>query len=148
MATLRVEGLPELERSIKRLGQLPQKFVTKAARKGAIIPLRAARARAPVDAGQLKRGLVLKGERSRVRGKKVYQVTFSSAMNDAFVKISQSGKRAYYPASQEYGFKTKNGGWIPGYSYLKGATDDNAVATEQTMIDVLTQEVDKELRSR
>lgn len=37
--------------------------------------------------------------------KVVFDVTFDAAMNDKFVKLTKTGKRYYYPASQEYGFR-------------------------------------------
>ncbi len=146
-AKTKIEGMKELERSIKRLGQLPQSCVTKASRKGALIALRAAKANAPVDTGDLRRGLVLKGERTKVKGKKVYQVTPDPKMNSVFVKLSKSGKRAYYPASQEFGFRTRGGGYTPGYNYLKKSLD-NSGAIEQTIVDVLSKEIDKELSKK
>jgi HK97 gp10 family phage protein len=138
-----IRGMKELERTIKQLGQLPQKCVTKASRKGATVVLKAAKANAPVDEGNLKKGIVLKGERSRIKGKKVYQVTFDRNMNDVFVKESEEGKRSYYPASQEFGFMTRNGGYVPGYRYLRQSIDGKKVEVEKTTVDVLAQEIDK-----
>ncbi|CEG26009.1 HK97-gp10 family putative phage morphogenesis protein [Bacillus sp. B-jedd] len=138
-----IVGLKELEKTIKRLGKLPQKCVTKAARKGANIGLKAARQNAPVDEGNLKKALVLKGEKSKIKGKKVYQITFDPKMNYVLVKESKAGKRSYYPASQEYGFQTVNGGYIPGYRYLRHAAEDNKTAIEKETVKVLTDEIDK-----
>lgn len=147
-AKTKIEGMKELERSIKRLGQLPQRCVTKAARKGAAIAHKAARANAPVDRAELKKGIVLKGERSKTKGKKVYQITLDRNKNNIFVKVSKAGKRAYYPASQEFGFRTRGGGWTPGYQYLKKSLVNNANAVEKTTVDVLAKEVDKELSKK
>ena len=61
----KVEGMKELERSLKKLGKVPQKHVTASARKGMNIVLKDSRANAPVDTGALKKGMKLKGERSR-----------------------------------------------------------------------------------
>lgn len=139
----KIDGMEELEKTIKALGMLPQKCVTKAARKGANIALKSARLRAPVDEGNLKKAIVLKGERSRVRGKKVFQVTIDKKKNDLFVSISKEGKRAYYPASQEYGFFTRDGGYIPGYRYMRGSIEENSKAIEKEVVTVLSQEIDK-----
>jgi hypothetical protein len=138
-----IEGMPELERYMRDMGKLPQKCVTKSARQGANIPLKSARTNAPVDTGALKRGLKLKGELTKTKGKKVYQVTFDKAMNDTFVKISRGGKRAYYPASQEYGFQTKNGGYIPGYHYLEKSVTSNVRVIQKRIVGVLLTELRK-----
>lgn len=136
-------GMRELERTIRQIGELPQKTVAKAARSAMRIALNSAKQHAPFETGNLKRGLILIPERSRVRGKKVYQVSFSSSMNDVFVKISESDNRSYYPASQEYGFLTKNGRYIPGFRYLRKSIDSNKSAIEQKVISVFTQEFDR-----
>ncbi|MFS1519683.1 HK97 gp10 family phage protein [Bacillus sp. SCS-151] len=138
-----IEGMRDLEKAIKKLGLLPQKCVTKSAKKGATIALKAARKGAPYDTGDLKKGIVLKGEKLKVKGKKVYQVTLDANMNDVFVKTSKDGKRSYYPASQEYGFMTKNGGYIPGYRFMRHAIENNVNAMERSMISVLSKEIDK-----
>ena len=60
-----------------------------------------------------------------------------------FVKTSKNGKRAYYPASIEYGFKTKNGGYAPGFKFLNNALTDNKNQIEKVIIQTLTDEIDK-----
>lgn len=143
MAKWKIEGMKELERTIKQLGKLPQKTVTPAAKKGATIALKSAREKAPWRFGDLANGIVLKGERLRQRGKKVYQVTMDASKNDLFVKTTKDGKRYYYPASQEYGFITKDGGYVPGYHYLRDSIDDNKAEIERTVVDELAKRIDK-----
>ena len=139
----KIEGMEELEKTIRKLGKLPQKCVTKAAKKGAQIALKAAKQKAPFLTGALEEGIILKGEKTRRKGKKVYQVTMNPAMNDVFVKTTKDGKRYYYPASQEYGFLTKNGGYVPGFHYLRDSLVDNKERIEKTVVDVLAKEIDK-----
>lgn len=141
-----LKGFAELERDFKRLGRVPQTVATKSARSGGSIVLKAAKSNAPVDSGDLKQGIVLKRERSRTKGKAVYDVTIDPAMNDVFVKISKDGKRSYYPASQEYGFLTVDGRYVPGYRYLRRAADDNQRAVEKKILEVTRREVDKALQ--
>lgn len=148
MATNSVEGYRELQQAIRRLGALPQKYVTRATRMGANVILRASRKRAPVDTGDLRRGLTLKGERSRTKGKKSYQVTFKASMNDIFVKTSKAGKRSYYPSSQEYGYQNRGGGYTPGYNYLRRAADENKVAAQNKIIDETVKKIDEAWRGR
>lgn len=140
---IQIEGMDTLIKKIRQLGSIPQKVVTPATRKGASIGLSEAKRQAPVLTGNLRSGLKLLGERSSKKGKKVYEITLNPAMNDIFVKVSKSGKRAYYPASQEYGFKAKNGRYIPGFHYLKNSAHAKAQEMEQTIIDSLITEIDK-----
>jgi len=139
----KIEGMKELERTIRELGKLPQKCVTPAARKGARIALKAARANAPWETGELANGIILKAEKTRKRGKKVYQVTIDPKKNDIFVKMTKDGKRYYYPASMEYGFITRDGGYSPGFHYLRDALVDNKAAIERTVVDELAKQIDK-----
>jgi HK97 gp10 family phage protein len=143
MAKFKIEGMEELQKTIKKLGELPQKCVTKAARKGSKIALNSAKQNAPVDTGSLKRGLSQKGERTKTKGKKVYQVTFNKGMNDVFTTESKSGKRGYYPAAQEYGFFARNGRYIPGFHYMKKSIEGNNYQIEREIVDVLSKEIDK-----
>lgn len=136
----------KIEADLKKLGKVPQKSVTKAARAGARIAYKAAKAKAPVDTGNLKRGIIIKAEQRRVTGKKVFDITISANMNDVFVKISAAGKRSYYPSSQEYGYFTRNGRYIPGYRYLRRAIDDHAAAIRKTTLDTLGKDIDKALK--
>ena len=139
----KIEGMEELEKTIRKLGKLPQKCVTKAAKKGAQIALKAAKQKAPFLTGALEEGIILKGEKTRRKGKKVYQVTMNPAMNDVFVKTTKDGKRYYYPASMEYGFITRDGGYSPGFHYLRDSLVDNKERIEKTVVDVLAKEIDK-----
>jgi hypothetical protein len=144
VATFKIEGMDELEAYMRDMGRLPQKVVTKAARKGAMIIRRVARKGGWIDqSGELRKGIVLKGEKAKIKGKKVYQVVMDSAKNDIFVKMTKSGKRYYYPASQEYGFKTKNGGYTPGFHFLRNALVDNSRGIEKVMVDIMSKEIDK-----
>lgn len=141
----------KLERAVKKLGGLPQKCVTKASRKGGNLVLKAVRQKAPIDTGDLKKGLKLKGEKSRVKGKKVYDIVFDAGMNDVFQKpIKNPGeaggknKTAYYPASMEYGYFARNGRYIPGYHFMRGAAEESEGAAADVTIQVLFDEVEKE----
>lgn len=134
---------------------VPKKCVSRAAGKGATVVRRAIRGKAPVATGDLKRGIYRKGERSRLKGKKVYQLAFNPAMNDVFQKPIKNpgvagGKsdHAYYPASMEYGFLTRSKGggysYVPGYHFMQQAAEDSAAETKSTMIKSLNEQIDKE----
>lgn len=144
MATnFEIVGMKELLAQIDRLGKVPQVAVNKAAQKGATIARKAAKANAPRLTGALKRGIILKKERKTKPGKTVYDVMMNPAMNDIFVKVSKSGKRSYYPASQEYGFFTRDGGYVQGKRYLSNALSGNSDQIEKTVVQVLSDEIDK-----
>lgn len=154
-ATFKIDGMDKLKRDLGKLGKVPQKHVTSAARKGMNIALKSARGKAPVDDGDLKKGIVLSGEKSRYKGKKVYQVTFDSKMNDVFQKtvenVGESGSPnakdpAYYPASQEYGYFLRNGRYMPGLAFMHHALNSNAPKIAKTMVDTMTKKIEDEAR--
>jgi len=143
----RVEGMEEIKRNIQRLGKVPQKHVTSSAKKGMNIAYKDSKANAPVDTGDLKRGIKLAPEKSKTKGKKVYRIVFDSTMNDVFQKKDASGKViGYYPFSQEYGFFTKNGRYIPGYRFISEGLTNNTSNIERKIIDTMKSKIDDELR--
>lgn len=145
----RVEGADELRKMFALLEKVPTSGIaTKAARAGAQPVRKSARLNAPEDEGKLKKGIILKRERSRVKGKSTYQVTIDPKMNDTFVKMSEEGKRSYYPASQEYGFMTKDGKYVPGYRYMRRAADENVEIVEKRILEITGKELDKVLLRR
>lgn len=149
----KIEGMKELERSIKKLGQVPQKHITSSARKGMNVSLKDSRANAPYDTGQLKKGIVLKGERSRTKAKKVYRVVFDDKMNDVFQKpIQNPGSRGgkgnatgYYPISQEYGYFAGDGNYIPGYRFISDSLTNNVKTIEKIIVKTMKQKIDQEI---
>ena len=80
---------------------------------------------APVRKGILRSGIILLPgfEKTAIRGKIVKDIVFDAALNDSFVKISKGGKRYYYPSSQEYGFRLKNGRRQPGLYYMRDTSN-------------------------
>lgn len=153
MIKYRVEGMKELQKSLKKLGDVPQKHVTSSARKGMNIVLSEAKADAPVDTGALKKGIILVGERSKTKGKKVYKAIFDPKMNDVFQKpIQKPGSRggrgknpAYYPASQEYGFFAGHGNYIPGFRFLHKALDSKKDQMAKTIVSEMKKKIDAEI---
>lgn len=137
-------GMKELEKMIKRLEQLPQKVVTKSAKAGAKIALKSAKQNAPKRTGNLRKGIILYGEKLKVKGKKVYQVVMNTEMNSTFVKMSADGKkRYYYPASQEYGYMTRDGGYVQGKRYMSKSIETNENAITKKIVDVMSKEIEK-----
>lgn len=150
MAKFKMEGMKQLQKKLKRLGDVPQKAVTPSARKGMNIALKAARNNAPVRTGELRDGMKLAGEKSRHKGKKVYQVVIDRAKNHVFqkpVKNPGEGRQstAYYPASMNYGYFTKNGNYIPGYHFMEISLESNSGKIEKTIISEMSRRIDKEI---
>ena len=142
----KVEGMRELQKNLKKLGQVPQKHVTASSKKAMNIVLKQSRANAPVDTGMLKKGIKLVGERAKVKGKKIYRVVFDRNMNDVFQKKNKEGKvTGYYPVSQEYGFFAKNGRYIPGYRFIHDSLADNAQKVEKTIVSEMKKKIDAEI---
>lgn len=84
-------------------------------------PIYTGRPKRGVVAGALRAGIVPSplAERTATEGKTVYDVYFDEKMNDTFVKYAKDGTRYYYPASQEYGFRTRNGGRKGGLYFMR-----------------------------
>ena len=142
----KVEGMDELLKGFKKIGQVPQKHVTSSSRKAMNIVLKNSRANAPYLEGYLEKGMKLKGDRSRTKGKKVYQVIFNPDMNHIFQKPNKQGKiTGYYPVSQEYGFFAKNGRYIPGYRFIHDALADNTQKVEKTIVSEMQKKIDAEI---
>ena len=135
--------------------EVPQRCVSRAAGKGMNVVRRNVKSRVPVASGELKRGIIRVGERSRVKGKKVYDLMFDPKKNDIFQKpIKNPGeaggksKYGYYPASMEYGFLTRSKGggyrYVPGYHFMRDGAEEVSSAAKSEMIQVLNKEIDKE----
>ena len=143
---MKIEGMAALQKSLEKLGKVPQKHVTSASRKGMNIALKSARINAPVDTGYLKKGVVIKGERSREKGKKTYRIVFDRALNDVFQKPNKDGKiTGYYPISQEYGFFARNGRYIPGFKFMHHALEGNTKQMEDAMVSEMKIKIDTEI---
>ena len=144
MSNITIEGLDEAIEMIKKVGELPQKCVNRAAKKGIQIAKQDAKNGRWVDqTGYLRKAIKEKAEKTKIKAKKVYDLWPDPNYNDVFVKISKNGKRAYYPASVEYGFKTKSGGYSPGFKTLYNSVTDNKNRIEKVIINTLTDEIDK-----
>lgn len=153
--TFYLKDLPKFHAALRRVEKIPQKAVTKAAGKGATVVRKAVRSTVPEDTGALKRGIIRKGERSRTKGKKVYDLMFDPGMNDIFQKpIKNPGEaggkspHGYYPASMEYGFLTRSKGnglsYVPGYHFMRKAAESSEFPARQAIVKTLTDELQKE----
>ena len=160
-----LEGFDELAKSFADSArELPRKNLSKAVKKGATVVQRSVRSAAPERSGNLRRGLILKKERSRQEGKVVYDLMPDPKMNDVFQKpiqqpVRSKSAKGYYPASQEYGFFTRSpsGGMtytrpsgeqkhmdkVPGKHYMRGGAEVSGNAAEAAIIGGILSEIEK-----
>jgi HK97 gp10 family phage protein len=135
MADVDIVGLDDVLKLLEEVNTT-SKHVTAASKAGAKIALNDAKANAPVDTGDMKRGIRMKPEKKRIRGKKVYRVGFSD--NPNFIKYSADGKKRYfYPTIVEYGYVAKNGKVVPGRAFLRDAIDKNRERIRKTTLKVM-----------
>ena len=154
-----LDDLKKVERMWQKVqgrGGRVQKAVNKASSKAAQTIKRSVKAGAPVRTGALKRNIVIRAEKAKRKGKKVRQVTIKGGAeaNEIFQKpikvpgaLGGKNKKAYYPASQEYGFlaRAPGGGtqYIPGKYFMREGADAVSAQTESAMIDTVMKELEK-----
>ena len=136
----------DVERTIKMLnkaGKSPQKAVTRAAGRAGTVLKRAVKGEVPYKTGTLKRSIVRVGEKSRRRGKKVYQVTFDRKMpvqNPGM--LGGKSSKGYYPASMEYGFLARAKDGSGGVVYYSEELGEFRSRTDRTPQGLATQKVE------
>lgn len=137
-------GINELKKQMKLLEKLPQKIVTKSVKKGGKILLDEVKRNAPYETGMLEQSLKLVGEKRQKAGQKAYQVTYDRNYNTILVKMygENNSKRAYYPASMEYGFKSEKT-VFEGLEFMKKSADLVSEKAKQTMVNEMGKEIDK-----
>lgn len=163
----------QFRKMLSEIGGMQQKYVTQAARAGQRVALKAVKAAAPVGkTGNLRRNIVSVGERSRIKGKKVYDTTYRGG-DEANTQLQRTIKhpgaagglnqKAYYPASVEYGFLTRaNEGRgfqyvaaritgiglkrVEGSHFMQRAAEMVKPQVEKVMIDTLTKRLEREWR--
>ena len=157
--------LKRFQKTLERMERLPQKVVNAAAGKGATVVGRAIRAAAPRGkTRQLSKGFKRIAEKSRVKGKKVYQYAMDPAKNAIFQKpIPMPGakhpgdrrskwKHAYYPASVEYGFLTRSKGggleYVPGTHFARNATETARPEAEHMIVKALADGLEAEWKKK
>ncbi len=155
--TFDTRDIKKMIKMLNRAGLSPQKAVNRGTSKGAQILKRATKSEAPVRTGTLKRNIVIKAERSRLKGKKVRQVTMKGGdeANAQLQKPIQNpgilggkSKKAYYPASMEYGFlaRAPEGGTqyrVPGRYFMRGAADRTSEQVKSVTTETVMQELEK-----
>lgn len=142
---------------LNKLGTSPQKAINKGTSKAVLLLKRKIRAEAPVKTGTLRKNIVVKAESNRgKKGRKVREVTMKGGeeanaqlqrpiQNPG--KLGGKNKKAYYPASQEYGFlaRAPGGGvqYIPGKHFMRDPADANDAQVKTLMIDTTMEVLEK-----
>lgn len=103
------------------LSQMEKGRTEESVRQSADGLLFATRQAAPARSGDLRSGIIRLPDQEKTifPRKVVYDIVIDRHMNDTFVKYTRSGKRYYYPASQEYGFRIGSGKRVPGLYYMR-----------------------------
>lgn len=149
MARERVEGLNKLMKDIRGLEKMPQKQITKGARKGAKVILNQARAIAKTrrKSGKMWKKITLRAERNKPKGKKVFRITYPKTEKfPEAVKITKDGKQYYYPSSQNYGFKNKYmKKKVEGLQFFEKSFEQKHVQSARVMVEEIGKEIEKML---
>lgn len=143
-----ISGMTELLKYLGDVGdKAPRQALAKGVRKGANLILRDAKGDAPVYSGTMAHALKLKTETGNTKKLKVViDVTFDAGYTYHFKGQDREPPAKtdyYYPASMEFGFRTKNGGHRAGHYFMKQARDDNDTTFYETVEQALSDELDK-----
>ena len=125
-----------LYHDLKALERMSDAYMDAPVRQSAAGLLFATRQAAPVRSGDLRSGIIqLPGkEKTSVFGKVVNDIVIDAGMNDIFAKHTKSGKRYYYPASQEYGFRISRGRRVPGLYYMRNTAAAYYATHEENVV--------------
>lgn len=159
-----LKDLKEAKKTFDAMGKLPQRIVSASAAKAATAVKKAVKnsEKAPKDSGLLRRAIIRTPEKSRRKGKKVYDIRFDPTWNDEFqVKkrpIKNPGEfggksdHAYYPASMEYGFLTRSKGggisYYPGHYFMRDEGEAMRGESNEIMARTLNEKLEKEWTKR
>lgn len=126
--------------ALSQLENFPKAGLKRVMRQAANVIKDEVRDIAPYETGMLANAIMLKEEKSRTPYKTSFRVTLRS--DPAFVKLSKDGKRAFYPASQEYGWTLRNGEQEPGKHYFKYGGDLTSEEVKQMIVDEFDKVID------
>ena len=138
----KLEGIPKLQKDLEKLGKVPQKHVTTSAKKGMNIAHKQAKADAPYDTGALKKGILMKGERSKIKGKKVYRIVFDRAMNHYSKSQTKMGKihRLITQSVRNTVSLPGTASIFPVSGFITNSLNDNARSIEKTIVSEMQKE--------
>jgi hypothetical protein len=138
-----MDDLIELEKMLKRIEKFPTAKLTKAVKRAAAPMLLQTQVAAPIgETGNLVKALIMNMEKGKP-GKRIAQITYDKAYNDKLAKISLTGKRSYYPASQEYGYKLRNGKKKAGQYFMRRTADKNDAIFKANVVTYMMDDIEK-----
>ena len=119
-----VEGAKELDKFLEGMGDDAGRLINAAVKEGGEIPLKAAKANAPVDTGKLQRNIVMQPVVTRAgRGGRRRRIQ-SGSVKIGFNRTRKGAEDdAYYGSFVELGTKKQ-----PARYYLRDAVDKNKEA--------------------
>lgn len=140
-----IDRVNDVIKAIETLCTTGNSSVSSAVHASAVQVAARARAMAPNKTGVLRSGIVVKPgrEKSSRPGATVYDIWMDPGLNQKFVKYSKAGKRYYYPASMEYGFRLRNGKRAAGHYYLKNAAVGYSETHAQRMAEAISGALDE-----
>jgi hypothetical protein len=157
-----IDGMTELKAQIRRIGKVPKRIISGAARAGMKSPLKEARATAPVNKrnsptkGTLKKSIksVMEKKTKRMKYKTVYDMQFNPQFATIFKgkKIFRPGlygapeprDYGYYPLSQEFGFHTKHG-YKKGRYFIAKAIEKHQRDSLQKIVDSMNDGITRQI---
>lgn len=124
-----IEGADEVRALFKGIDAISEQVLDAAAYAGAEIAEKDAKARAPVDTGDLKSAIaILRKEKSRNPKKKAaYQI-------GARYKSKKSPDGVNYALCVEFGHKAPDGTDVPAHPFLRPAIDKNRAKIMSTVL--------------
>ena len=137
MIKIQIEGIEEINKAFTELGKCPKKYISPAVKTGMGIVKKEAKRRAPIETGELRKGIILVGEKTKTPGKKIYRVVFDRNKNHIFQKFNAAGEQTgYYPASQEYGWTTASGKRVEPKTmrFIRGSMEDKWLQVQNAII--------------
>ena len=134
-----IEGLDDLKKAFDLLPKrVAVRAASKAVREGAKIIQKAARAKVPVDTGNLKRSITIK-----VLNKKREAMEVAALIGPGTGYFSKSKKTrvgdGFYGFFVEYGTKK-----MKAQPFMRPAYDENTVAAQQAIVNVIGEAIETE----
>jgi hypothetical protein len=124
---------------LSQLEKFPKAGLKRVMRQAANVIKDEVKAIAPYETGMLANAIQLREEKSRTPYKTSFRVTLRS--DPAFIK-EVDGKRYWYPASQEYGWKLKDGEKEPGKHYMRYGGDLTSEEVKQMIVEEFDKVID------
>lgn len=137
-----IEGLDDLKKAFDQLpGKVGVKASSKAVREGAKVIQKAARAKVPVDTGNLKKSISVK-----ILNQKRDALEVAALIGPGAGYFSKRGKNAgkrvndgFYGFFVEYGTKDTK-----PQPFMRPAFDENRVAAQQAILDIIGEAIESE----